>query len=70
MEEDAMPKRPWTVTTAFYLLCFSVGLWWTFFMSVRSEDVISGSPLALGSVGLYLTQALVVYRNYAAVLPF
>jgi hypothetical protein len=73
MEEDAMPERPWTVTTAFYLLWLSL-LWlpaiailWRWSEVVTCWRRLEGpnSDLLRGLVGLglgyWLTLALVVY---------
>jgi hypothetical protein len=77
MKEDAMPKRPWTVTTAVYMLYLSLGLsvpdllrdWdWLKDLSAGLQALILGVVL-----GLWLAMALWFYmvgrgRNWARIL--
>ena len=82
MKEDAMPERPWTVTTAYYLLWLSLflipvidALWhWP---KVLTLEVVMHDSMLLGILalftGVWLTMVLVVYqigrgRNWARII--
>ena len=72
MKEDAMPKRPWMVTTAICMLCLSIGLWAMVILSGWSEAVMRGLPLG-PELGSLLTLALICYmtgrgRNWARII--
>lgn len=68
MEEDAMPKTPWTVTTAFWMLCLSQVLGMTV-MTFWAE----GWCGLLGFLASFLLLMLAVYmfgsgRNWARII--
>jgi hypothetical protein len=68
MEEDAMPKTPWTVTTAFWMLCLSQGLGMT--VTWLWSEGWSG---LLGFLASLLLLMLAVYmvgtgRNWARII--
>lgn len=71
MKEDAMPKRPWTVTTGVYLFYLSIGLW---MIGLSLKWSKAGMSDSLGpEVGPLLTMALICYlsgrgRNWARII--
>ncbi|AFM27051.1 hypothetical protein Desti_4419 [Desulfomonile tiedjei DSM 6799] len=71
MKEDAMLKRPWTITIAVYMLCLSIWLSMVVFLTLCST--IRMSPSWPITVTLLTVMALICYmiargRNWARIL--
>jgi hypothetical protein len=73
MKEDAMPKRPGTVTMAVYLLYLSIGIWLIELLSVRLKADVTGSVILEAEMASLLMMTLVCYltgrgRNWARIV--